>query len=209
MTASRLQTERDKAFAENQEKMMGILQDLQVKMTRFSCQFDMRKDVDIKKYFPIKSLQDISRFLDKGDGLFQKRRDEFEDFLYCNVTNTKKLKRPFETTLLSTLFSRDFITSHKWPGPKYKKNLKLIYMCCILKICYLISSVDAADLDITVPDEFSVILRIALSKMVAAKSLNPEFINLDFWRQIPNKFRGIRLYEATKNKIREVYIISL
>ena len=59
---------------------------------------------------------------------------------------------------------------------------------------------DSADLDITVPDEFAVILKIALSKMVAAKCLNPEFINLDFWRRIPNKFRGIRLYEATKTK---------
>ena len=50
--------------------------------------------------------------------------------------------------------------------------------------------------------------------MVSAKCLNPNFINLDFWRRIPAKFKGIRLYEDKKSKIKEVifsfqYIISL
>lgn len=40
--------------------------------------------------------------------------------------------------------------------------------------------------------------------MVAAKCLNPEFVNLDFWRRMPGKFKGIRLYEDRKSKIREV-----
>ena len=69
---------------------------------------------------------------------------------------------------------------------------------------YLIFSVDPQDQDITVPEEFACILKIVLSKMVAAKCLNPELINLDFWRRIPGKFKGIRLYEDRKTKIREV-----
>ena len=65
-------------------------------------------------------------------------------------------------------------------------------------------SLDPADQDIAVPEEFSMILRVTLSKMVSAKCLNPDLINLDFWRRIPNKFRGIRFYEDRKNKFKEV-----
>lgn len=64
-------------------------------------------------------------------------------------------------------------------------------------------------MDITVPEEFATIIRVALSKMVSAKCLNPEFVNLDFWRKMPNKFKGIRLYEDTKRKIREVIVNQL
>ena len=42
--------------------------------------------------------------------------------------------------------------------------------------------------------------------MVAAKCLNPSFINLDFWRRIPGKFQGIRLYEDKKSKMKEVFL---
>ena len=69
---------------------------------------------------------------------------------------------------------------------------------------YLLFSLDPAEQDIAVPEELAMILRVALSKMVAAKCLNPELINLDFWRKIPNKFKEIRFYEDRKNKIREV-----
>ncbi len=65
-------------------------------------------------------------------------------------------------------------------------------------------SVDPADADIVVPEEFAYIIKVALSKMVAAKCLSPELVNLDFWRRIPNKFKGIRYYEDKKTKIREV-----
>lgn len=63
---------------------------------------------------------------------------------------------------------------------------------------------DPNDNDITVPEEFATILKIALAKMVAAKRLNASFVNLDFWRRIPGKFKGIRLYEDTKKKMKQV-----
>lgn len=69
---------------------------------------------------------------------------------------------------------------------------------------YFNFSLDPADQDIAVPEEFAMLVRVTLSKMVTAKSLNPELINLDFWRKIPNKFKGIRFYEDRKSKIREV-----
>lgn len=69
---------------------------------------------------------------------------------------------------------------------------------------YYFCSNDPEDNDIVLPEELATIIRIALSKMVAAKCLNPTFVNLDFWRRIPGKFRGIRLYEDKKTKIKEV-----
>ena len=69
----------------------------------------------------------------------------------------------------------------------------------------LLSSLDPADQDIAVPEELAMILRVALSKMVSAKCLNPELISLEFWRKIPNKFKGIRFYEDRKKTFREVF----
>ena len=69
---------------------------------------------------------------------------------------------------------------------------------------YLFNSVDPDDFDIVVPEEFATILKVALSKMVASKCLKPEMINLDFWRRMPSKFKGIRYYEDVKKKNREV-----
>lgn len=101
--------------------MMLIIQDLQASVLRLSSRLDMEKKIDISDYFPVHHDSNLKTFLDKSDGRFHIRRDEFENFLYCNVTKTLKLKRPFEANLLSTLFSRDFISSHRWPGPRYIK----------------------------------------------------------------------------------------
>ena len=117
VNAAKLQTERDKVFSDNQEKIICILESVQQSLQRIECQFSMRKKVDIKEFFPVNSLSDVKRFLNKSDGEFHLRRVEFENLLYCVVTNTLRLKRPFEASLLGAIFSRDFMSSHKWPGP--------------------------------------------------------------------------------------------
>lgn len=98
------------------------MEDVQKTMQRIACQFDMRKKVDLDDFFPVKNLSDIKRFMSKSDGQFHLRREEFENFLYCTVTNTLKLKRPFESTLLASIFSREFLGSHRWPGPRYSQH---------------------------------------------------------------------------------------
>lgn len=113
----KLQTERDKRFAERQNKILETVLDIQKTVLRLASQLDMRKKIAINDYFPIKSDADLQQFLDKSDGFYKARREEFENFLYCSVTNAMKLKRPFESNLLATFFSRDYIKSHKWPGP--------------------------------------------------------------------------------------------
>ena len=119
VTASKLQTERDKIFSEKQDKMMAMIEEMQATILRLSCQADMRKSINIDDFFPIKQDSDLRRFLDKTDGQFNLRRDEFEAMLYLNVTRNVKSKRPFESYLLASVFSRDYISSHRWPNPRY------------------------------------------------------------------------------------------
>lgn len=126
--------------AEKQSKMMAMMEDMQATLLRLSSHWDMQKEINIDDYFPINHDADVAKFLDKSDGLFPKKRLEFESFLYCNVTRNLKLKRSFEASLLSIVFSRDFIRSHRWPGPRYyllrkKKTLINMHARIKLKIC--------------------------------------------------------------------------
>lgn len=108
--------------------MMAIIQDMQGTLLRLSCQLDVKKKVEIDSFFPIKNDSDMQRFLDKTDGMFHLRREEFENLVYCNVTESLKLKRPFESTLFASLFSREFISGHRWPGPRYTYELSIKYI---------------------------------------------------------------------------------
>ena len=105
-------------FAENQANILSRLDDLQATLLRVTTQLDMRRKVNIDKYFPVRDDAHLQQFLNKTDGDFQVRREEFENLLYLNVTKSLKLKRPFETHLLAAIFSRDYISSHRWPGPR-------------------------------------------------------------------------------------------
>lgn len=55
----KLQTERDKVFAENQAKILNIVLDIQSTMLRMSTQFDMRRKIMIDEFIPIKSDLDM------------------------------------------------------------------------------------------------------------------------------------------------------
>lgn len=118
VNASKLQAERDKQYAENQQKMLAILTDVQTTLLRVCSKFDMKRKIEIDRFFPIKTDLDLQNFMDKEDGDFKAKREEFENWLYCIVTQNLKLKRPFESSLLAAIFSRDYIRSHKWPGPR-------------------------------------------------------------------------------------------
>lgn len=105
--------------SDKQDKILALLEDVQATLLRVTSRLDMKTEVKMDDYFPIKTDLDMQRFLDKGDGQFHLRREGFENMLYCNLTKSIKIKRPFEATLLSTLFSRDYISGHRWPGPRY------------------------------------------------------------------------------------------
>ena len=118
VAASKQQTERDKIYEHNQSKILNALEDIQATLLRVTTQIDMRRKIRIDEFFPINTDSQLRNFLNKSDGQFNLRREEFENMLYLNVTKNIKLKRPFESNLLSAVFSRDFISSHRWPGPR-------------------------------------------------------------------------------------------
>ena len=91
--------------------------ELDKRTLRLATQIDMRKKVNIDDYIPIKTDSQLRQFLDKADGQFHDRREEFENYIYCCVTKNIRIKRPFENHLLAAVFDREYIRSHKWPGP--------------------------------------------------------------------------------------------
>lgn len=99
--------------------MLQILEDVRDSLTCLTSNLVMNKKVDINQYFPINDDAGVAKFLDKSDGLFPQKREEFENMLFCHVTKNIKLKRSFEANFLAIVFSRDFISSHRWPGPRY------------------------------------------------------------------------------------------
>ena len=119
VNSAKLQTERDKVGAENQTRILNILEDVQSSLLKLTSHLVMKKKININDYFPINDDAGVARFLDKSDGMFAEKRDEFENLLFCHVTKNVKLKRSFEANFLSIVFTRDFISSHRWPGPRY------------------------------------------------------------------------------------------
>ena len=50
-----------------------------------------------------------------------------------------------------------------------------------------------------VPLKFIVFMKGTLGKMVATKTLDPDFINLQFWQNWPRKFYNVKSYDNTKD----------
>lgn len=122
VNAAKLQTERDIVAAEKQDKIISILEDVQNSLNILCSQSVMKKKINIDNYFPIHDDRGVAKFLDKSDGLFNEKREELEHLLFCHVTKNIKLKRSFEANFLSIVFTREFISSHRWPGPRYILN---------------------------------------------------------------------------------------
>lgn len=74
----------------------------------------LKDSVDIYRYFPAKSNEDINLFL-LDDGNFEKRRRAFENHLVCVAETDPNKWRTFNDTLINVLFSKDMIFSKKWP----------------------------------------------------------------------------------------------
>lgn len=55
-----------------------------------------------------------------------------------------------------------------------------------------------------IPYEFVYLLKATLAKMAGANFLNPNLINLDFWRTFSEKLVGIQNYELRTEKEKNV-----
>ena len=70
--------------------------------------------VDMQPYFPCSSTKTLNDFLSNADGGYEQRRKSFEFMLYGVVTTTTN-KRLFQDALMSCLFTRPYVNTHKWP----------------------------------------------------------------------------------------------
>ena len=90
---------------------------MQNQMTRLAFNIDM-DTVDIYIYFPAKDNTMIHNFLSDEDGNFHAKRKQFEYMLYTCITSQKSQKRPFGEALKNTIFSRQYVSTHRWPSAK-------------------------------------------------------------------------------------------
>ena len=92
--------------------VMAYLQDIKSEMKQFTYHCKM-ETVDIAKYFPLDNDEDMAEFMDRDDGQWDLRRKAFYHLLFTTITEKKN---KFAGALLTTLFTRNFIKNHKWPG---------------------------------------------------------------------------------------------
>ena len=125
------------------------------------------------KYFPLPDDQTLLRFLDDSEGLYALKRAEFYNHLLKCLSTKKNL---FGNHLMKLLFSGNFLKTHAWPT----------------------NNSNPSPGDILVHKDFVALLKTTLSRMAGSGILDQSFVNLDFWRNWPKKFREARRYVFDK-----------
>lgn len=83
-----------------------------------------RDELNISGFFPLANGAMLDLFLSNDDGLFNRRASHLEDLLYTtfNPITNKSLtqsERSFTDALITTLFSPEFLMTHRWPTTTY------------------------------------------------------------------------------------------
>ena len=68
---------------------------------------------DISEFFPVERGEQLDMFMDRGHLEWNSRKTEFFNYLLSVVPTTK---RGFAKGLIKSLFSRQYISSVKWPS---------------------------------------------------------------------------------------------
>ena len=68
----------------------------------------------IDHLFPIDSNTAVESFMSNSDGRFVKRKRELEKLIF-SVWSPNITKRQFSDNLINTLFTRNYIATHRWP----------------------------------------------------------------------------------------------
>lgn len=93
--------------------MMSMLQEIKEGMLKNN--YHMKMDTnDVSDFFPIKDEQSLKLFMDRTHSEWDARKHGFYHLLYTTIT---KKKKKFARALLHTVFSRPYISSHRWPQP--------------------------------------------------------------------------------------------
>ena len=95
------------------EKILAIVLELKMDMGKVASKVEI-DGTGVEEIFPIKSKEDMDRFLDESQGDFQKRRFGLYQLLRCTLTDDRK---KFSQGLIDNLFDSAYIKQSRWPGP--------------------------------------------------------------------------------------------
>ena len=94
------------------QEVLGHIKDIKRDLLQFT--FHMKMDtVDLSQFFPLQSHEPLLEFMNRGHEDWNLRRKGFYHLLFTTVTKSQK---KFAAALLHTLFTRNFIRKHRWPG---------------------------------------------------------------------------------------------
>ena len=82
---------------------------LQVQKSTFQ---NNMKGCDISDFFPVENNEKLELFMDRDHPEWESRKTEFYNFLFSVATNIKK---GFARGLIKAIFSREYISTAKWP----------------------------------------------------------------------------------------------
>ena len=71
--------------------------------------------VQIEDYLPFPDNDTITKFLSNSDGNFAKRKFELDQMLHTAILTNRNVKH-FADAICKTLFTRNYIATHKWPA---------------------------------------------------------------------------------------------
>lgn len=92
--------------------VVGMLMELKEDMRLYNYHMKM-ETVDISETFPLKDLESLEKFMDRTDEEWPRKRKAFHHLLFTTISDKQNR---FAGALLQTLFSRDFVSNHKWPS---------------------------------------------------------------------------------------------
>lgn len=71
------------------------------------------KGCDISEFFPVEKKEQLESFMDRTHPEWESRKTEFYSFLYTIASNNK---RGFARGLIKAIFTREYISTAKWPS---------------------------------------------------------------------------------------------
>lgn len=152
---------------------------------------------DISEFFPVENAKQLDDFMDRTHPEWTGRRDEFYNYLYTCITDSKS---SFTKGLFKALFTRSYMNTVKWPSFGFVVlnilNLQEV-VCNSTNLKNLIPFRAKKSTTPTVPKNFVAFLRSALSKMAGNKFIKPELVDMEFWNKLGIKFAAVRFYDKS------------
>lgn len=105
--------ERLMSTEQSMKTIIDMLKEIKEDMRQYNFHLKM-ETADVGKFFPLSCDEDLQDFMDRKHPEWPKRMKGFYHLLFTTVT---KNKRRFGGALLHALFTRDFISCHRWPFP--------------------------------------------------------------------------------------------